>query len=90
MFHKKYNRLIISKYLSRFYVFHNTMQGLSQEALTHALPGPVPLVQNTNKQESSVVERTGGAQTKIFASKFVTLAVMYAMKILLDIYKQDR
>ena len=41
-----------------------------------------------HKQTGSVVERTGGAKTKIFASKVVTLAVMYAMKILLDINRK--
>ena len=50
-FTKKYYRLFEAFFTFSFFPQDPSMQGLSQEALTHGFPRvPTPLVQNTNKQ----------------------------------------
>lgn len=87
MFPKQYYRPISSKYLSRFYVFYNIQSRDFPKKLFHMLSPGGHSTGAEHKQTGPVVERTG-ANTKIFAFNVVTLAGMYAMKILLDINRK--
>lgn len=83
MFHQKIPQAYLFEVSFTFLCFlQYPMQGLSQEALTHAFPRGGSL-HWCRTQTNRLSCRTTGAKTKFFAFIVVTLAGVYAMKILL-------